>query len=139
MGEALFIAGAQGLLLKSSGAGAFEPLPSPYKGSFFGLLPTRAGALLAFGLRGHALRSDDGGASWQPLDSGTPLSLNAGLELPDGTLALLAQSGELLLSHDGGRSFTRRAGEGVPAAGLTVTTQGQLVLASLRGPRRSNP
>lgn len=134
----LFIAGEQGLLIRSTEAG-HEALPSPYKGSFFGLLPTRGGALLAFGLRGHAFRSTDGGASWQKLDTGVPVSLNAGLELPDGTLTLLAQTGDLLTSRDDGRSFTRRAGDGVPAAGLATTPQGQFVLAGLRGMRRPTP
>ena len=133
----LFIAGEQGLLIRSTDAGQ-EALPSPYKGSFFGLLPTRGGALLAFGLRGHAFRSTDGGTSWQKLETGVPVSLNAGLELPDGTLALLAQTGDLLSSRDDGRSFTRRAGDGVPAAGLAATPQGQFVLAGMRGLRGMN-
>lgn len=130
----LFVAGEQGLLIRSTETG-HEALPTPYKGSFFGLLPTRGGALLAFGLRGHAFRSTDGGTSWQKLETGVPVSLNAGLELPDGTLTLLAQTGDLLTSRDGGQSFTRRAGDGVPASGLATTPQGQLVLAGLRGVR----
>jgi photosystem II stability/assembly factor-like uncharacterized protein len=130
----LFIAGEQGLLIRSDGT-QHVALPSPYKGSFFGLLPTRGGALLAFGLRGHAFRSGDAGANWQKLDTGVAASLNAGLELPDGTLTLLAQTGDLLTSRDGGQSFTRRAGDGVPAAGLAATPQGHFVLAGLRGPR----
>lgn len=135
---ALFIAGEQGLLLKSADGTGFEPLPSPYKGSFFGLLPTRSGALLAYGLRGNAFRSADGGASWDKVETGTAVSLNAGLEL-GATLALLAQTGEVLQSSDDGRSFARRAGTGVPAAGLAASYRGELVLASLRGMRRPTP
>jgi photosystem II stability/assembly factor-like uncharacterized protein len=130
----LFIAGEQGLLVRSDGANHVV-LTSPYKGSFFGLLPTRGGALLAFGLRGHAFRSSDAGASWQKLDTGVAASLNAGIELPDGTLTLLAQTGDLLTSRDGGQSFTRRAGDGVPAAGLAALPQGHFVLAGMRGAR----
>jgi photosystem II stability/assembly factor-like uncharacterized protein len=136
----LFIAGEQGLLLKSADGGAsFEALPSPYKGSFFGLLATRSGALLAYGLRGRALRSTDGGVNWDEVGTASAVSLNAGLELSDGRLVLLAQSGDLLLSRDDGRSFTRVVADGVPAAGLAPNTQGKLVLAGLRGMRRPAP
>jgi photosystem II stability/assembly factor-like uncharacterized protein len=134
----LVIAGEQGLLLRSTGTG-FEALPSPYKGSFFGLLATRGGSLLAYGLRGNVFRSADRGTSWEKAETGVSVSLYAGLELFDGSLALLAQSGDVLLSRDEGLSFSRRPGDGVPAAGLAATDQGQLVLASLRGMRRSNP
>jgi photosystem II stability/assembly factor-like uncharacterized protein len=136
---ALFIAGEQGLLLKSADGGTgFEALASPYKGSFFGLLPTRSGALLAYGLRGNAFRSADGGASWDKVETGTAVSINAGLDLGP-AVALLAQTGEVLQSRDDGRSFAKLVGIGVPAAGLAASFHGELVLASLRGMRRPNP
>ena len=139
VGGSLYIAGEQGLLLKSLDGTGFEALPSPYKGSYFGLLAARSGTLLAYGLRGHAYRSADGGASGAKVSSGTAVSLNAGIELPDRTLALLAQTGEVLQSRDDGRSFTRMASDPVPAAGLAATERGQIVLAGLRGVRRPHP
>ncbi len=138
-GGSLFIAGEQGLLLKSTDGSSFEALPSPYKGSFFGLLPARSGTLLAYGLRGNAFRSGDGGASWDKVDTRTAVSINAGIELPDHSLALLAQTGEVLHSRDDGRSFTRLAHDPAPAAGLAATEKGQIVLAGLRGMRRPTP
>jgi hypothetical protein len=39
-------------------------LPSPYDGSFYGILPLDGDALLAFGLRGNVFRSEDGGKNW---------------------------------------------------------------------------
>lgn len=137
-GPRVTIAGEQGLLVQSSDAGAhFKALPSPYKGSFFGLLGTREGALLVFGLRGNALRSTDGGQQWQPVQfvqsAGQAVGLSAGLQLADGRVVLLAQNGDLLLSRDDGASFTRQAApRPMPAAGLAAG-RGELVVASLRG------
>jgi photosystem II stability/assembly factor-like uncharacterized protein len=134
----LFIAGEQGLLLRSDDGGAsFAPLASPYKGSWFGLLAARSGTLIAHGLRGNVFRSTDLGASWQKVESGVPVSIGAAAELDGGALVLLTQTGELLASRDDGRSFTRSGpGAAVPAAGLAVTADGQVAVASLRGMRR---
>ncbi len=137
-GDSLYIAGEQGLLLKSSDGGAsFAALATPYKGSWFGLLLTRAGSLVAYGLRGRVFRSIDGGNAWQPVDSGVPVSVSAGIELAPGVLALLDQTGGLLLSRDDGASFQPRPPAApLPATGLAAATDGQLVLSSLRGLRR---
>ncbi|MEO8058404.1 MAG: YCF48-related protein [Burkholderiales bacterium] len=137
-GGAVFVAGEQGLLMKSADGGAsFTPLASPYKGSFFGLLAARSGSLIAYGLRGHAYRSADQGASWDKIDTGSAVSITAGIELEGSALVLLSQTGALLISHDDGRSFTKMpAAEPMPAAGLAAADNGQLVLASLRGMRR---
>lgn len=142
VGERLFIAGEQGLLLRSSDAGAsFAPLPSPYKGSFFGLLPTRSGTLLAYGLRGSAYRSTDGGEHWDKLDLGTAATLQAGYERAAGEIVLMTQAGALFASRDDGRSFTslKSPAGALPAAGLAAAPDGAWVLASLRGTRRAAP
>ena len=137
-GGQLYVAGEQGLLMKSADAGAsFAPLASPYKGSWFGLVATRSGAIVAYGLRGRVFRSADGGASWQAVDSGVPVSISAGLELAPGTLALLGQTGELLVSRDDGAAFQKQpASAAMPATGLAVGPDGHFVLSTLRGVRR---
>lgn len=140
VGERVFIAGEQGLVLRSDDGGtSFSALASPYKGSFFGLVATRAGSLIAFGLRGNAFRSTDGGLHWEKAETGSSASLNAGLALADGSVLLLAQTGTVLVSHDDGRSFTHQAGGGVPASAFAANGRGALVLAGLRGVRRPNP
>ena len=138
IGDWVFIAGEQGLLLRSDDRGSsFEVLRSPYKGSFFGLLATRSGTLVAYGLRGNAFRSADYGGSWSVVDTGAPVSLSAGIERADGTLLLLAQNGDLLISRDDGRSFERRpTAPSFPAAALVAADGGALVLAGLRGLKR---
>ncbi|KQY82348.1 YCF48-related protein [Pelomonas sp. Root1444] len=136
-----FIAGEQGLLLRSSDGGVtFTPLASPYKGSFFGLLASHTGALLAYGLRGSVFRSGDAGANWDKVELGTPLTLQAGIERR-GELTLLAQNGDAFTSSDDGRTFMRQPSPGgpLPAAGLAAAPDGAWVIASLRGTRRAQP
>ena len=48
----------------TTAARRWRALPSPYEGSFFGLVPIRGDGLLAFGLRGHLFRSADAGETW---------------------------------------------------------------------------
>jgi photosystem II stability/assembly factor-like uncharacterized protein len=137
-GERVFIAGEQGLLLRSGNRGAsFEALASPYKGSFFGLLATAGGSLLAYGLRGNVFRSGDGGDTWAQVGDGVPVGLGAALQRGDGRIVLAAQNGDLLLSHDDGRRFRRQpAASPFPAAALVEADGDWLVLAGLRGLRR---
>jgi len=142
LGDQWVIAGEQGLLLRSNDGGAgFTTLTSPYKGSFFGLLATRSGALIAYGLRGSAYRSVDAGSSWDKVELGASVTLQAGLERAPGELVLLGQTGELFTSRDDGRSFTRAAPPAgpLPAAGLSAAPDGAWVIASLRGTRRAAP
>ncbi len=134
-GEQLFIAGERGLLLRSSDGGqTFEALESPYEGSFFGLLASRSGGLLAYGLRGNAWWSSDQGDSWQQLETGVESALAAGLELNDGRLLLASQSGELLLSADGGTQFEhRRTHQGATVAAVAQAADGSLTSVGLGG------
>lgn len=137
-GQALVVAGEQGLLLRSTdGGGSFAALASPYKGSFFGLLRTQGGTLVAYGLRGTAYRSLDGGQRWDPLDTGISVALGSGTALPGGGFALVSQTGDVLTARDGALALRRiPAQEPVPASGAAVAADGGLVLASLRGVRR---
>jgi photosystem II stability/assembly factor-like uncharacterized protein len=141
-GGALYLAGEQGLLLRSNDQGAsFHAIATPYKGSYFGLLATRGGMLVAFGLRGNAYWSGDQGASWSKVDTGIQAALAGGAELADGTLVLVSQGGDLLLSRDQGRSFGVHTGialpPALPLAAVTQASDGTLVVAGLRGLRRA--
>lgn len=138
-GRHAFIAGEQGLLLRSTdGADRFEPLPSPYKGSFFGLELLGESTVLAYGLRGNVWRSADHGESWHKVAIPLPVALNAAARLNDGALALLAQNGDLLISRDDGQTFARTpAAEPFPAATLVAAADGShLVFGGLRGLKR---
>lgn len=97
-GDDVYIAGELGLLLKlDDRTQRFAALPSPYDGSFFGLITTKQ-RLIAFGLRGNAFQSWDAGQTWRRLSNRSESTLIAGAFLPDGTAILLDQGGELLKS-----------------------------------------
>ncbi len=104
-GGALYVAGEAGLLLKlDREAGRFVALASPYKGSLFGLTATSAG-VLAWGMRGNAFLGTDGGAAWASITTDLSASIVGAAVASDGTVALADQSGGIVASKDGGRSF----------------------------------
>lgn len=106
LGGKMFFAGEGGGLFWSAGIDApLQPITSPYAGTFFGLVTTAQGGLIAFGLRGHAVASTDGGRHWTSLDVGAADSINAGLRLSDGRIVLATESGDILLSDDGVQPF----------------------------------
>jgi len=106
LGDKLFFAGEGGGLFWSEGLDApLHPMASPYAGTFFGLVTTAQGGLIAFGLRGHAVASPDGGRRWTPLETGAADSINAGLRLSDGRIVLATGSGDIFLSEDGVKPF----------------------------------
>lgn len=140
-GEDFIIAGEQGLLLRSQDGGEhFTPLETPYEGTWFGILATRAGTLLAYGLRGNAYVSDDGGDSWESCQTGSQVSFSAAAELDDGRIVLANQAGLLFASLDQGRTFHPLKGlPGLPIASLAQAESGELILGSLRGLSRVEP
>ena len=106
-GSRLFIAAEAGQLFRSDDGGAnWRQLPSPYNGSFFGLLALNADQILAFGLRGNLFRSNDGGQSWQHVPSCATSMLTDGFVRADGTLVLVGLSGTVLTSKDQGLTWT---------------------------------
>ena len=106
-GDRLFIAAEAGMVYRSDDGGTtWVELPSPYEGSFFGILPLDGDEVLLFGLRGHLYRSEDAGESWTEVETGTVAMLTSGLQLGDGTIVITGLGGTLLVSVDGGRSFT---------------------------------
>ena len=132
-GSRLFIAAEAGQLFRSDDGGAnWRQLPSPYNGSFFGLLALNADQLLAFGLRGNLFRSNDGGQSWQPVASGATAMLTDGFVRADGTLVLVGLSGTVLTSKDQGLTWTlhqqadrKGISAALPLAGDDMVTVGE--------------
>lgn len=102
----LYMAGEAGIVFRSEDGGAtWTELPSPYAGSFFGVLPLEDDVVLLFGLRGHLFRSEDAGQNWLSVETGTVAMLTNGTRLPDGKILITGLGGTLLVSEDGGRSF----------------------------------
>jgi photosystem II stability/assembly factor-like uncharacterized protein len=105
VGADVYLASEQGLLFKLDRARErFLPLATGYTGSFFGVVGTRD-YVIAYGLRGSAYRSRDGGATWQRLSTGVPAGLTGASLLDGGELLFVTQDGRLLLSADQGDSF----------------------------------
>jgi len=135
-GEALYIAGEQGLLLKwDDSLERFKALQTPYQGSYFGVVG-QPGEVLAYGLRGHVFRSTDGGSSWAQLDSGLQVSISAALLDGSGHYRLFTQAGHMLLANAGNSplqllSQTAQS----PVAGAALAANGALVLVGSRGVR----
>jgi len=114
-GNAIFIAGEQGLLLRSTDAGQrFERIGLPYGGSFFALARTGRHAVVA-GLGGNAFHSGDNGASWQRLAVPVPASITA----------VRAQDGKFFMTNQAGMVLTAKAGMGT-ALPLQIPHQGPL-------------
>ncbi|HLA73527.1 MAG TPA: hypothetical protein VK624_18620 [Steroidobacteraceae bacterium] len=106
VGNRLYVAAEGGQLYRSDDRGArWRALPSPYEGSFFGLLPIRGDGLLAFGLRGHLYRSADAGETWHELESHTTAMLTDGIAINDLRVVIGGLAGVLLVSGDAGETF----------------------------------
>ncbi|QJP09589.1 WD40/YVTN/BNR-like repeat-containing protein [Pseudomonas multiresinivorans] len=136
-GDGLFIVGEQGLLLRlDRQQERFVALQSPYAGSFFGVV-AQPGLVFAYGLRGHAVRSVDGGESWSAVDTGLPVSLTAASFDANGRLYLFSQAGQGLVSDNRGASFKAlELAERLPVSGA-VAGPGRLLLVGTRGVREN--
>jgi photosystem II stability/assembly factor-like uncharacterized protein len=135
---ALFLAGEAGHLYRSDDKGAtWRPLPSPYEGSFFGLLPRTDGSILAFGLRGHLYRSSDGGRSWTPIVTGTEETLTCALALGSGRFVVGGLAGTLLWSEGAGASVRKQdLSDRKAIVALAQARPGTLLLFGEGGVRR---
>ncbi|TDF86624.1 YCF48-related protein [Pseudomonas sp. H9] len=133
-GDALYIAGEQGLLLKWDDARQrFKALQTPYQGSYFGVVG-KPGEVLAYGLAGNVVRSSDGGQHWSPVPSGLPVSITAALLDAQGQYALFTQAGQGLISQMGAQPLHWSQREGLPpVADAVQAADGSLVVVGSHG------
>jgi photosystem II stability/assembly factor-like uncharacterized protein len=133
IGGTLYIAGEQGLLLKlDTDKQRFVVVPTPSKGSFFGLASV-GNATIVYGLLGNAYRSTDGGTTWDKIALPTGASILASGDLPNGHLILATQAGELLESADQGATF-QTLGANQPGGIFAMALRGDTaVLAGAAG------
>jgi photosystem II stability/assembly factor-like uncharacterized protein len=134
VGGTVYMAGEQGLLLKLDPAsGRFMRQASPYQGTLFGVVGNDK-AVVAFGLRGNAVRSADAGASWQAIDTRIPSGLTAGAIDAQGRFLLAGAAGQLLASSDDGATFKALAVQrALPAAAVLPMTGSSVLVAGPRG------
>jgi len=107
-GGNLFIVGEAGVLFRSKDGGeSWVTLESPYAGSFVGVTGTHeSDVVIVFGLRGHLYRSQNAGDSWTRIDSGSEGTLMSAAVSQEGDISVVGNSGTVLFSKDGGRSFS---------------------------------
>ncbi|MBI5444342.1 MAG: hypothetical protein HY900_24420 [Deltaproteobacteria bacterium] len=135
VGQTVYLAGEQGLFLRSlDGGGHFQRLQTPYAGTYFTLAVTRSGAVVLAGLRGNAYRSDDRGKTFAKVAVPSPISLGASVALSDGRLLFSDQAGHLLESRDDGRTLQiLPVPQLPPVAGLAELGAGNLLTAGVAG------
>jgi len=133
----LFVAAEAGYAYRSDDGGEnWVELPSPYEGSYFGVLPLEGDAVLFYGLRGHLFRSDDAGENWEEIPTGTVALLTNGIQLADGTIVIVGLGGTVLISTDGGRNFSFHQQTGRRGISAVVeTTDGSVLMVGEFGVR----
>lgn len=134
----MYLGAEAGRLFRSDDDGAsWHELPSPYDGSFHGVLALDGDVVLAFGLRGNLFRSEDGGTTWAAIPTGTTALLDAGARVDADTVVIAGTAGVMLVSRDGGRSFELTQQDDRKAiAALVPSGDGALVVAGEGGVRR---
>jgi len=130
----LYVVGESGLVLRLDVAAQhFRKVDVPYGGSLFGVTGTHQ-SVLAFGLRGTVLRSDDHGRTWTQVDAGLSTAVVAAVPASGDSLLLADASGRVVQSTDGGRSFARvPLTKAAPLAGLAAVDAQRLALVGPRG------
>jgi photosystem II stability/assembly factor-like uncharacterized protein len=132
-GGTVFIAGEQGLLLKGPPGGPYNPVSTPFAGTYFGILATQT-QLYLYGLQGTLLRSSDAGATWQSLATSTGAGIDAAVQLQDGRLLFGDVAGDLLVTSGSGGIASTQAGE--PVAALAQAADGAIIAGGPSGTRR---
>ncbi|MNF11752.1 hypothetical protein D3C80_2130370 [compost metagenome] len=73
------------------------------------------------------------------MQTGTQAGLVGSLTLPDGDVRLLSQSGHVLASTDGGRSFTATQAQPQATSGGIALADGSVLLVGLHGVQSPRP
>ncbi len=133
---ALYIAAEAGHLYRSDDGGeTWLPLPSPYEGSFFGLLPLAEGPVLAFGLRGRLFSSADRGQTWTRIETATEATLHTGLQIGPGRFVVAGMEGTLVWGSMTGPVRTEARADRQAIVALALA-KGGLLLFGEGGMRR---
>ena len=134
-GSDLMMVSEQGLILRLDPAtGNFVAMPSPFEGTYFGVLRT-ANGIVIYGLSGMAFSSTDGGASWVKLDIPWEKTVTAATQDASGRLFLFSQAGEILSSTDGITFQPVPQASASPISGAVAVGNEAIVLVGPRGVR----
>jgi photosystem II stability/assembly factor-like uncharacterized protein len=139
-GSDLYITGEQGMVWRlDATSNRFVAVKTGYTGTLFGSV-IKGPLVLAFGMRGSLYRSADRGQTWTRIETQDSAGLTSGTTIANGDIALVNQTGTILVSHDQGLKFTKlKPRNYMPYYG--VTTDGatsRLVLAGSEGLREAS-
>lgn len=139
IGQELFIAGEQGLLMKyDKQSGQFRLINTGYNGTLFGVTG-KSGSIIVHGMRGNVYRSTNGGSSWKKIETGIPLSITGSTVTEDGRIVLVNIAGHLLISNDDGASFKLvKSNKTFPSSAIVSSDKQSLILAGLRGMQKQS-
>jgi photosystem II stability/assembly factor-like uncharacterized protein len=133
IGQDVFITSEQGTIFKLDQAlGRFKEIKTAYTGTFFGITG-KPGAVVAFGMRGNAFRSRDGGGNWEKVNTGVSGGLMGATVTADGKIVIVSQGGHVLMSSDDGVSFSQLKLDQIPAAAVVALDGGMMALVGPRG------
>ncbi len=137
-GGNIYIAGERGMVYRLDREKSwFQRTVTGYAGSFFGIVGN-ANTLLAFGLRGVLYRSDNGGTSWEALESNSRATVTAGVSRDSKGFILVNSAGQFLLGDTHSRMFTvvnLGTDSAMRYSGVVVDNQGNAVVTGLGGVR----
>ncbi|RJG03998.1 WD40/YVTN/BNR-like repeat-containing protein [Noviherbaspirillum sedimenti] len=136
-GRTVFLVGEQGLILRSTNGGThFNPIPTPYRGSWFSVGGIGDRIIIA-GLRGQIYRSDANGEEWTPSSIDVPITIGQTLVTRGGGILFVNQAGALLASTDQANSLNRLPSlEVAPITAVAQSPDGSLFAATYAGPVR---
>lgn len=131
--KGFYLAGERGLVLRLDEASQkFRKVPTPYEGTFFGLLAD-GGQLVVHGLRGNVYASANDGDAWRKVETGTQANVVSAAFARE-RLWLVSQAGELLVGPAKGDAVDLVASlPGSEVYGAVLLEQGRLALARLGG------
>ena len=134
IGNDLYITAEQGTVFKlDQRKGRFTMIKTPYSGTLFGIAG-KPGALVAFGMRGNAFLSRDGGTNWQKIETGVQGGLMGATVTEKGKIVLVSQGGQVLVSSDDGTSFTKvKIDQPTPTAAVSSLGRNTLAMVGQRG------
>lgn len=136
--SAIYVAGEQGLMLRSDNRGkSFIHLPVPKKVSYFSMLAGGDGEVVAAGLVGNVIWSHDKGEHWAETNIGGRVSLSAITALKSGNWLLTNQEGSLFVTSDNGKNYQRvPTQQNFPISAAIEVPGHVLVAVGLRGVMR---
>lgn len=134
IGDDLFIVSEQGTVFKlDQKKGRFTAIKTPYSGTLFGITG-KPGALVAFGMRGNAFLSRDGGINWQKVETSVQGGVTGATVTEEGKIILTSQGGQVLVSSDNGASFIRvKIDQPTPTNSVAAFDNNTLALVGQRG------